>query len=163
MVALTDVPQSSIGAPIPVVAAGETSATVLYYVETDDPNWDGTSVRTVGPDSGDELIAMVRFETCYAHVLGPPNDEAFSGHPLSDRGLEPYGSFEVQDSSWIRMLERMNRVHPYHDRHGFLEGKRHFVVSFHDSTFECIARGYSVECVYGSLVSCFAEAAAHVT
>ena len=33
----------------------------------------------------------------------------------------------------------MNAVHPHHRREAFLKYE-HFVLSFHDSTFECIAR-----------------------
>ena len=33
----------------------------------------------------------------------------------------------------------------------FLEGKRHFIITFHDSVFECVARGYTVEVVRGSI------------
>ncbi|HEX8863370.1 MAG TPA: hypothetical protein VGC06_30595 [Actinomycetes bacterium] len=50
---------------------------------------------------------------------GPPNDEALQGHPLVDRGLRPYGVFRVEGSSWIRQLERMNRVHPQHRPEAF--------------------------------------------
>ena len=57
-----------------------------------------------------------RFEHCYAHMFGPPNDEALRGHPLAGRGLRPYAAFEIRQSSWLRRLERMNSVHPRHDR-----------------------------------------------
>ncbi len=70
--------------------------------------------------------------------MGAPNEEAIAGHPLSDRGLEPFAAFEIKQSSWIRQLEKLNSVHPYHDRERFLESKRHFVFVFHDSTFECL-------------------------
>jgi hypothetical protein len=59
------------------------------------------------------------------------------------RGLAPYGEFEVVASSWIRSLERMNRVHPRHDAARFAE-LRHFIFTFHDKTFECVAKGVSV-------------------
>ena len=72
-----------------------------------------------------------------------PNDEAFAGHPLSSRGLRPYGAFEVHDSSWIHQLEHMNSVHPYHRRERYLQ-LRHFILSFHDSTFECVAPRYEI-------------------
>lgn len=76
-------------------------------------------------------------------MFGPPNDEAFAGHPLAARGLRPYSVARVEASSWIRTLEAMNRVHPHHrpDRYRELQ---HFVISFHDSTFECIAKGYDL-------------------
>jgi hypothetical protein len=38
----------------------------------------------------------------------------------------------------------MNSVHPDHDPERFRSSK-HYVLSFHDSTFECVADGYTVE------------------
>jgi hypothetical protein len=92
----------------------------------------------------------VRFVRPYASMFGPPNDEAFAGHPLAERGLHPYGAFEVQHSSWIRSLEKMNSVHPHHRAERFDE-YRHFVLVFHDTTFECVATGYTHELASGPL------------
>jgi len=58
---------------------------------------------TQGDDSGVEKIAL-RFQHPYVHHFGPPNDEAFDGHPLAARRLEPYGAFRIEGSSWIRSL-----------------------------------------------------------
>ena len=55
-------------------------------VQEVDPDWDGTSVEVVDTDSEKESVATVCFERAYAHLFGPPNDEAFSGHPLAERG-----------------------------------------------------------------------------
>ncbi len=59
--------------------------------------------------------------------------------------------FEVEDSSWIRKLEDMNSVHPYHNREEYFRSRRHFVFSFHDTTFECIAREFSLEILSGTV------------
>jgi hypothetical protein len=143
VISCPDLPQSSIGAPLPVVVASEHRAAVVYYVDQTPPDWDGADVRLVTAES-DEPWAIVVFESAYAHMFGPPNDEAFNGHPLYSRGLQPYGGFVVQSSSWIRQLERMNSVHPSHQRTRFMKDRIHFILTFHDSTFECIARGFHV-------------------
>jgi len=114
VVELVDVPQSSIGAPCPMMLAGEHRLHLAYYLEQSDEDWEGKTVRMVSETSEDEVCALVVFERVRAHMFGPPNDEAFSGHPLASRGLHPYAVFEVQHSSWIRGLERMNSVHPSH-------------------------------------------------
>jgi len=90
-------------------------------------------------------------------MFGPPNDEAFGGHPLAHRGLGPYAVFEVRQSSWIRQLERMNSVHRQHEREWFLSNKKHFIFAFHDSTFECIAESFDVQVRQGSLLSALAD------
>jgi hypothetical protein len=147
---LADVPQSSVGAPLPLILAAEGKLVVAYLVEAREPGWDGSSVRVVTQADEDELAARVEFVRPYAHQFGPPNDEAFSGHPLASRGLHPYGAFEVLQSSWIRALERMNAIHPQH-RPDHFSAYRHFILAFHDSTFECVAQGYTVETGYGPL------------
>lgn len=150
VVELEDLPQCSTGAPLPVIVADEHRLYVAYIVDEPDPSWDGTSVTVVTPESADETIALIQFVRPDAHFFGPPNDEAFSGHPLASRGLRPYGAFEVLQSSWVRILERRNRVHPYHSASAFANC-RHFVLAFHDSTFECIARSYEIQLIRGSV------------
>ena len=99
-------------------------------------SWRTSLLERVPSIDGD--IAVARFVRPHAHMFGPPNDEAFHGHPLAGRGLERYGVFRVEDSSWIRQLERMNSVHALHNPERFSR-LVHFVFSFHDSTFECVA------------------------
>ena len=149
---LPDLPQSSVGAPIPYVLADEHAVVVAFYVQSTPPGWDGASIQVVGRDTPDLPVAIVRFRGAYAHLFGPPNDEAFSGHPLEARGLHPYGAFEIERSSWIRALAEMNSVHPYHSS-ALFSGYRHFILAFHDSTFECVAEGYDVHVSQGSIAS----------
>jgi hypothetical protein len=150
-----DIPQSSVGAPLPLVVADEQHVLLAYLVEVKDASWNGTTVRVV-TNRSPEPVALVEFTRPRAHYLGPANDEAFDGHPLAARGLEPYGAFEVRESSWIRELERRNRVHPNNDAGRYAE-LRHFIFTFHDSTFECIARGLRVSLHDGPLLSVVTE------
>lgn len=152
VVKLKGVPQSCVGAPCPFIISDEFALLLAYIVEQVDPKWDGTYVRLVGPDTPGEIIALVRFTSYSAMMFGPPNDEAFSGHPLASRGLSPYSAAEVVHSSWVRRLERMNAVHPQHNPENF-EDCRHFVFAFHDSTFECVANGFQVELYEGTMAS----------
>jgi len=145
-------PQSSVGAPLPVIVADEHSIYVAFYLEERNPNWDGKTAKLISHDSVGEPVAIVRFISPIAHFFGPPNDEAFGGHPLAARGLKPYGAFEVLSSSWIRTLERMNSIHPYHRPEAFSD-RRHLILTFHDSIFECIAKDFVVEQRVGSLRS----------
>lgn len=147
-----DVPPFDVGAPLPHVIASEDSVVLGYLVAEPDPARAVTYPTAVGPRS-DRLVATVTFKDPYVHMFGPPNDEAFAGHPLSRHGLHPYSVFEVLGSSWLRRLEQMSAVHPYHDRDYFLARNRHFIFAFHDSVFECIAKDFSVEVTRGSLQS----------
>ncbi|MEO2078277.1 MAG: hypothetical protein ABGX20_23355 [Bacillus sp. (in: firmicutes)] len=133
---LSNVPQSSVGAPCPLVLSDEHTTVVAYYIQEDEIDF----------KSNIDPLAIITFRFCKSTMFGPPNDEAFRGHPLSSRGLEPYSAFIVKDSSWLRRLIKMNEVHPYHNLKLF-EGYKHFILSFHDSTFECIAQDFEVEIV----------------
>src|SRR5690349_20064435 len=80
--------------------------------------------------------AIIEFLGCQITKFGYPNDEALSGHPLYPRLKGAYGIYEVLNSSWLTQLEQQNRA-PFSD-----SGKwnaRHFLITFHDSTFECLA------------------------
>lgn len=151
VVELEGAPQSSVGAPTPVMLSDEGKVLLAFHLQNTPEDWDGTTCRIVRHDS-EEPLAIVEFKWCHASMFGPPNDEAFSGHPLADRGLDPYGAYEVLDSSWIRQLERMNSVHEYHKPERFWE-RHHYIFAFHDSTFECVADGLHVTKTFGSMES----------
>jgi hypothetical protein len=162
VVELHDAPRPDIGAPLPLVVSDEWHLLLAYLVSEPDLAWDGSYTAVVSPESEGIGVALVQFQWPSAHMFGPPNDEAFTGHPLAARGLHPYAVFEVQQSSWIRTLERMNAVHPCHNRERFLGARRHFVFAFHDSTFECIAEGFESELFRGSMRSALDRMAARL-
>jgi len=148
--ALVDIPQSCTGAPLPCLVADESAVHIAYIISNPAPDWDGTTVNVVGPETEVDKIAIVSFHRVCAHMFGMPNDEAFDGHPLASRGLEPYGAFAIDDSSWVRILAKMNSVHPRHTPDSYSHLK-HFVLAFHDSTFECVASGFEVQQTQGSI------------
>jgi hypothetical protein len=133
VVQLPELRPPSPGAPEPVVLADEARAVVAYYAP-DNVNWD----RAKPEDLGDEEVVVVVFSAVHSLMFGAPNDEALHGHPLSDRGLEAYAAQRVENSSWIRRLEHINRVHPHHSPDTFAR-LRHFILTFHDATFECVS------------------------
>lgn len=130
LVKLSDVPRPDCGAPRPIVIAEE-GRLVLSYCEIDEPPYEPTTAP----------LAVIRFARPYMHIFGPPNEEAISGHPLSSRGLYPCGAFRVDRSSLVRQLERRNSVHRRHDPKMF-DALTHYIFTFHDSTFECVAQAY---------------------
>lgn len=150
VVKLENVPQSSIGAPMPIVLSDEDKILLAYMVEAKPSDWEGSDVRVIDPTSSGESLALVEFSSYSSLMFGAPNDEAFAGHPLATRGLHPYGAFQIENSSWVRQLKKMNSVHLYHKPERF-ERLRHFIFAFHDSTFECVAEGFTVAEHEGSL------------
>jgi hypothetical protein len=148
VVELVDFPQSSVGAPCPTILAAEHGLRLAYYLEETLPGGDGTTIRTVSERSTGQ-VAVVEFLGACAHMFGPPNDEAFEGHPLASRGLEPYSTSEVLSSSWVRSLERMNRVHERHSPETYASC-RHFIFAFHDTAFEFVADDFRLSLQRGS-------------
>ena len=146
---LNDVPHSDVGAPSPIVLSDERVTLLAYIVQSEPFPADGRVLTDADLEMLVEEMALVEFQHCRSYMFGSPNDEAFDGHPLASRGLHPYGAFEIQHSSWIRQLEQMNSVHPGH-RGGWLQSLRHFVFAFHSSTFECVARGFTISNHRGS-------------
>jgi len=135
-----------------MVAADEERTLVTYCARTTDTGdrgeWDSVPVSNVA----DDAVIIVTFTSSCAHLFGPPNDEAFAGHPLYAKGLRPYSAAEVRTSSWIRSLERMNAVHPSHRPESFRR-YRHFILAFHDTTFECVAESFDVQLHRGTPLS----------
>ena len=101
--------------------------------------------------------AVVSFQRCIKSTFGHPNDEAIEGHPLYHSGLEAYAIFEVLNSDWICEIDRQNRISFPNTSYADL---RHFIFTFHDSSFECVAANLTVQfCRDGSVQKKLLEAA----
>ena len=71
VVEITTAPQPDVGAPLPSIVCNEYNLLLAYIISEPDPNWDGTYVNIVAPESYDEPIAVVRFRHAYAHLFVP--------------------------------------------------------------------------------------------
>ena len=125
------------GTPRPVLLSGLRTF-VAFYLGVRDP-------RSDRPDPGrpdpltDHGIGVVEFKQVTSVKIGSPNDEVLHGHPLWGSGLEYYRAHEVRNSPWITELVNVNRVHERFDESRW-SGTRHFILTFHDETLECVAR-----------------------
>jgi len=82
--------------------------------------------------AGRELTVMATFPVCRQHLFGGPDAKSLKEHPLWNHGLKAHGAFEVKDSSWGRSQD----------------GRwKHFVFTFRDSLFECLANDIGVELI----------------
>lgn len=84
--------------------------------------------------AGRELTVMATFPVCHLHLFGGSDAKDLKKHPLAGRGLRPHGAFEVKDSYWARSQEGPKRW-------------KHFVFTFRDSLFECLANDIGVELI----------------
>ncbi len=126
---LTDVPQCDPGTPMPQVLGDGQSVWLSYFL---------------GGDGFFTDRAVLRFSGVDSVSFGGPNDEALHGHSLWGKGLAFYAFHEVIGSRWVATRERENSIHEHHRPVRFAR-LRHFVFTFHDETFECLADGYAVD------------------
>ena len=135
-------------ASCPILLQDERQAFLVFYLDEHDPTWDGTFVRIFDPlDAALRPIGIIHWKICYAAILSRPNIDVWYGHRLWKHGLKGVmqtRAGEVHNSAWIALLERQNSMHPSH-RPGEYRKCRHFILLFHDSTFECVANGYTVQ------------------
>ncbi|RKP57939.1 hypothetical protein D7Z26_00020 [Cohnella endophytica] len=137
-------PAWDVGAPIPHVISSGHQTYLLYYIEEESQDWDGTSVTVIDPNSNEVLpIAVVKFNGCYAYKFGGANDEVMSGHPLYKKGLKFYSAHKVINSNWIKAEEKINSIHAYYKPERWKE-RIHYLLLFHDELFECIADGFEI-------------------
>jgi hypothetical protein len=135
----------SAGAPLPHLFVNDDRALLAFLLSEPDPAWDGTYSTAKSPAASEpQPLALVEFESCASAKIGSPNDEVFSGHPLEGKGLEAYAAQRVVNSRWLKEIERINSVHPMH-RPSLWRDLQHFIFWFHDSTFECLAKSFTVE------------------
>ena len=131
-----------VAAPMPKILSNEHHIYLIFYVSNVDPNWDGSTVHM--RTENDEKIVTVKFDRFAQFKFGNPNDESINGHPLYELGLQSYSIQKVTESEWIKELIKMNSVHPYHKDEQFSKYE-HFIFFFHDTCFEIVAEGYSIE------------------
>lgn len=150
------------GAPLPHVVSDAGCTIVIFRRPERDPAWDGSYVRVVhAGQPTPAALGLVEFRGVYLTSFGGLNDEAIDGHPLSGRGLVPYRAHVVRDSLWLAEAERANSVHPQHSG-GWHRRYNHYVLCFHDETFECIAESCQAEELSCSMLEALNLAAARL-
>jgi hypothetical protein len=122
--------------PLPVLLSGLRTF-AAFYLSVHDPLAGGTS-RVQGPQA-DRGIGIVEFKRMTSVKIGSSDDEVLRGHALWGSGLEFYGAHEVKNSPWITELMEVDRAHEYFDESQWT-GRRHFMLTFHDETLECVAK-----------------------
>lgn len=149
-----DAPLPDVGAPHPLILAGEWALRLAYYISSRDTKWYVEKRSRIWSDSDElcveESFAILEFQLPQIHLFGMPSEQTICGHPLSGRGLKSFMTAEVKESSWINDLVLLDSyaqspVTMAKDRF------RHFVISFHDSTFECVAVDFQVAVMYGNM------------
>ena len=99
----------------------------------------GRGPAVLAYDTAEDKVAVVTVPLCLQVICGHPNDEVLTGHSLYGKGLALYSVHQVQNSSRLAAMERLNSVHPGHNPSEYFKGKEHWVFTFQDATVELIA------------------------
>jgi hypothetical protein len=110
----------------------------VFYLSARDPVTGRANPRRPGPRA-DPGIGVVEFKRMTSLKIGSPGGEGLRGHPLWGSGLESCRAHEVENSSWITELMDADRGHERFDE-SLWSGRRHFLLTFHDETLECVAK-----------------------
>jgi len=138
-------PRWSTGAPCPQVFSNGLRTFLIYYINVPDPNWDGTYVKGIDNKSNTVFpLALVEFINGAAFRFGIVNDEAAAGHPLYNKGLHIYDAHIIENSTWIKELKNIHKVHTKFDEKNW-QDKKHFLLFFHDEILEIIATDFIIE------------------
>jgi hypothetical protein len=145
-------PAWDIGAPCPHVVSSGGRTFLIYLANETETRGVGafTSARMIQPASEQpELLALIELKGCYGHRFGGPNDEVISGHPFYGRGLRAYRAHIIENSPWLATERKTNSVH-----RGFRADRweriNHYLLCFHDDTFEFLAEGWAAEVIAAS-------------
>jgi hypothetical protein len=150
------------GAPIPHIVSNGMTTVLTCRASDPHPDWDGTNPRVISPDSTESSKHLqFTFSGCASIRFGRPGDETMSGHPLWGRGLTFYNAHLVHNSAWIAELDATDSVHA---RPVTLaeRGAKHYVFTFHDETFEAVARAVEVEQLVGTFSGLLVAASARL-
>jgi hypothetical protein len=135
VVLLDSVPHPAEDAAEPFIVASDRRVILSYPVAESD-------FERFGPfDPDDDPFCAVLFPDTVFHRLGPPGDSDLEIHPLASQGLTGYSVHEVMNSSLAAELAAVASTGP---------AQRHFLITFQQSTFECVASDYTVVGVYGA-------------
>ncbi len=136
-------PKWDTGAPMPQVFSNGHKIFLIYLIREGDSS-DGTFTTLI--DNTSDIahpLALVEFDG-NTFRFGMANDEVFSGLPLWNKGLDAYSAHQIENSTWIDELKKINKVHPRYNEDSWIALK-HFALLFHDEILEVIARDYTIE------------------
>lgn len=143
---------------MPQVFSNGNRTYLIYLIAEPDPNWDGTYVKVISNTSETVYpLALVEFIKPNTHKFGTVNDEAASGHPLYEKGLEFYSAHIIENSKWIEELKTIHKVHPYFSESHW-SNRKHFLLFFHDEMFEIVAEGFRIETHHTTFLELATEA-----
>lgn len=132
LVEIKDQFNMDVGAPDPMVFSTGNKTFVVFF---------GT--LTQDNETRDLDTVMIEFTGCIKSSFGLPNNEILHGHPYYSFGLRSYGFYELENSDLLMQIIEMQSVHAEFNPEKW-KFYKHYVITFHDELFECIARKFII-------------------
>lgn len=128
------------GAPSPTIFLNDNELLLAFYSDKESL-FDFPQERNAVYDMGIYVLKFKRYIKC---VFGIPGDETLYGHPYSKLGMKSCKFYELRNSDLIKSLQDIEKVHPGY-RIEKWEGYKHYILTFHDNMFECVAENFEVK------------------
>lgn len=145
--------------PVGFPVKWDTGAPLPHLIRSDNRTF---LVFLLGESDLADDVALVEFKGCSVAKMGAPNDEVIHGHPLHGKGMEPYCALEVKNSAWIEELKAINSVHRNYRPESW-KNSIHYILGFHDCTFECVAESFVVERQTATMQQALADVCSEIT
>lgn len=134
LVEITGLFEIETGATMPAIISTDTELFVTFHVG-----------RLNGLDSAQyDLNFTISFNGCIKYTFGSPGNETIEGHPYSRLGMSSYSFYELRNSDLIKSLQEIDNIHP-NANHGKWKSYKHYILTFHDNMFECVAKSFEVQ------------------
>ena|SRR5690606_5599087 len=120
------------GGTSPIVISNENYLYLIFYKD----------ISQQSNNKYDDKYIM-KFDLYLKYNFGIPNNESLYHHPYNKLGIESYSFYELKQSPLLEEMKSIEKQHPYYNENNWL-GYKHFIITFHDSMFECIAKDYKL-------------------
>lgn len=127
------------GAPSPTILSNDSELFIAFYADKESDSSIPVE-RNVVYDTG---IIALKFSGFLKYIFGSPGDETIHGHPYSKLGMKSCSFYELKNSDLIRSMQDIDRVNPYYSSEKWKPYK-HYILTFHDNMFECVAQNYEI-------------------
>lgn len=127
------------GAPSPTILSNDNELFIAFYADKESTTPFPQERNTIY-DTG---IFVLKFKQYLKYTFGLPNEETIHGHPYSKLGMQPCSFYELKNSDLIKALQDIEKIHPQYNSKKW-EVYKHYIITFHDNMFECIAQDFEI-------------------
>lgn len=139
LIELKDLFEMDCGSPSPILLSNDNELFITFYVDKQSLSAIPQERNTID----DTSVCVLKFNMYLKYSFGIPGDETIHGHPYSKLGMKSYSFYELKNSDLIKSLQDIDQVHPQHNPKKW-KMYRHYILTFHDNMFECIAQGFEI-------------------